>query len=81
MRDTRDRYLPPDHEAFKAARPPRGRIIIIAPTRAACETIELAFTLNIPTYLETNHGAKLRELAPARRSPSGRSPRRSSAKS
>ncbi len=63
MRDTRDRYLPPDHEAFKAARPPRGRIIIIAPTRAACETIELAFTLNIPTYLETNHGAKLRELA------------------
>ena len=62
MRDTRDRYLP-DPEAFKAARPPKGRIIIIAPTRAACETIELAFTLNIETYLEKHHGAKLRELA------------------
>ena len=62
MRDTRDRYLP-DPEAFRAARPQRGRIIIIAPTRAACETIELAFTLNIPTYLETHHGPRLRELA------------------
>ncbi|MCC7054893.1 MAG: DEAD/DEAH box helicase [Gemmatimonadaceae bacterium] len=63
MRDTRDRYLPPDPDAFKAARPERGRIIVIAPTRAACETIELAFTLNIPTYLEQHHGARLRELA------------------
>ncbi len=63
MRDIRDRYLPPDPAAFKAARPPKGRIIIIAPTRAACETIELAFTLNIQTYLEKNHGARLRELA------------------
>jgi ATP-dependent helicase HrpA len=63
MRDTRDRYLPPDPDAFKAARPARGRVIIIAPTRAACETIELAFTLNIPTYLETHHGTRLRELA------------------
>ncbi len=62
MRDTRDRYLP-DPEAFRAARPSQGRIIIIAPTRAACETIELAFTLNIPTYLEKHHGARLRELA------------------
>jgi hypothetical protein len=29
----------------------RGRIIIIAPTRAACETIELAFGLDIETVL------------------------------
>ncbi len=63
MRDIRDRYLPTDPDAFKAARPARGRIIVIAPTRAACETIELAFTLNIETYLEKNHGARLRELA------------------
>ncbi len=63
MRDTRDRYLPTDHDAFQAARPQRGRVIIIAPTRAACETIELAFTLNIETYLEKHHGARLRELA------------------
>ena len=63
MRDIRDRYLPPDHDAFVAARPARGRVIIIAPTRAACETIELAFTLNLQTYLETNHGTRLRELA------------------
>jgi ATP-dependent helicase HrpA len=63
MRDTRDRYLPPDPDAFRAARPATGRIIVIAPTRAACETIELAFTLHINTYLETHHGARLRELA------------------
>ena len=63
MRDIRDRYLPPDPEAFRAARPKRGRIIIIAPTRAACETIELAFTLNLQTYLEIHYGARVRELA------------------
>jgi ATP-dependent helicase HrpA len=62
MRDTRDRYLP-DPDAFRAARPKTGRIIIIAPTRAACETIELAFTLNLQTYLERHHGARLRDLA------------------
>src|SRR5439155_17784617 len=33
-----DRYLPPDHAAFVAAEPPTGRLIVIAPTRAACET-------------------------------------------
>ncbi len=63
MRDIRDRYLPPDPDAFREARPARGRVIIIAPTRAACETIELAFTLNLQTYLETHHGTRLRELA------------------
>lgn len=63
MRDIRDQYLPPDPEAFRAARPKRGRIIIIAPTRAACETIELAFTLNLQTYLEIHHGERLRALA------------------
>jgi ATP-dependent helicase HrpA len=63
MRDTQDRYLPPDPQAFRAARPARGRIIVIAPTRAACETIELAFSLHIDTYLEQHHGARLRELA------------------
>ena len=40
-----------------------GRIIVIAPTRAACETIELAFTLDIATVLWTNHGDRLRTLA------------------
>jgi ATP-dependent helicase HrpA len=63
MRSTRDRYLPPDHDAFLAARGQRGRLIVIAPTRAACETIELAFGLNIQTYLETHFGDRLRELA------------------
>lgn len=63
MRDVRDRYLPPDQAAFLAAEPPTGRIIIIAPTRAACETIELAFTVRIDTFLERTHGARLRELA------------------
>jgi hypothetical protein len=42
VRQPTDRYLPPDHDAFVAAEPPTGRVIVIAPTRAACETIELA---------------------------------------
>ena len=40
-----------------------GRIIVIAPTRAACETIELGFTLDIATVLWTTHGERLRNLA------------------
>lgn len=41
----------------------RGRIIVIAPTRAACETIELAFTLDIETVLWRSRGAELQRLA------------------
>ncbi len=40
-----------------------GRIIVIAPTRAACETIELGFTLDIETVLWKSHGPRLRALA------------------
>jgi len=65
IRTVQDKYLPPDHEAFVAAEPPTGRIIVIAPTRAACETIELALGLHIPTLLEKQHGAEIRELAAA----------------
>jgi ATP-dependent helicase HrpA len=65
MREIRDHYLPPDHDAFIAAEPPTGRIIVIAPTRAACETIELAMGLHIETLLEREHGAEIRELAAA----------------
>ena len=60
-----DRYLPPDHEAFVAAEPPTGRIIVIAPTRAACETIELALGLHIATVLEKQHGEEITGLAAA----------------
>ena len=67
MRDVRDQYLPPDHDAFVGAEPPMGRVIVIAPTRAACETIELAVGLHIETYLEKHFGARVRELARARR--------------
>ena len=63
MRSVRDRYLPPDHEAFVAAEPPTGRVIVIAPTRAACETIELALALHIDTVLEQQHGQQIRDLA------------------
>ena len=63
MRQVRDQYLPPDHDAFVAAEPPTGRVIVIAPTRAACETIEIGLQLDIETYLEKHHGARLRELA------------------
>ena len=62
-RTVHDHWLPPDREAFVQAEPPTGRVIVIAPTRAACETIELALGLHIETYLEKHHGAKVRELA------------------
>ncbi len=61
-RRVQDRYIP-DHEQFVAAEPPSGRIIVIAPTRAACETIELALGLHIETFLEQHHGTRVRELA------------------
>lgn len=63
LRPTQDRSLPPDREAFIANEPPTGRIIIIAPTRAACETIEIGVTLQLETYLERMHGDRVRELA------------------
>ena len=54
-----------DPEAYRHAVHPRGRIIVIAPTRAACETIELALGLNIRTLLEEQHGEEIRALAAA----------------
>ena len=63
MHPTRDHFLPPDPEAFLAAEPATGRVIVIAPTRAACETIELAMGLHIDTLLEREHGEDLRRLA------------------
>src|SRR5918911_1757907 len=63
-RNVQDRYIP-DHEQFVAAEPPTGRIIVIAPTRAACETIELALGLHLETFLEREHGDEVRELAAA----------------
>lgn len=65
QRTVTDRYLPPDRAAFVAAEPPTGRLIVIAPTRAACETIELALGLHIPTVLEKQHGQEIRQLAAA----------------
>ena len=65
QRTVTDRYLPLDREAFVAAEPPTGRLIVIAPTRAACETIELALGLRIPTVLEKQHGSEIRALAAA----------------
>ena len=59
----RDHYLPPDKDAFRRAEPPTGRLIVIAPTRAACETIEMAMQLDIPTVLETEHGSEIRSYA------------------
>jgi ATP-dependent helicase HrpA len=62
VRTVRDPYLP-DHDSFVQAEPPTGRVIVIAPTRAACETIELAVQLHIETFLEKNYGERVRELA------------------
>jgi ATP-dependent helicase HrpA len=58
-----DPYLPADQQAFHAARPSRGRVVVIAPTRAACETIEIAVGLRLETVLEAEHGAEVRDLA------------------
>ena len=63
MRPSRDHFLPPDPTAFLAAEPATGRIIVIAPTRAACETIELAMALDIDTLLAREHGDDIRRLA------------------
>ena len=66
MHPSRNHFLPPDPDAFKQARPSHGRVIVIAPTRAACETIELALHLtDVDTVLEREHGAELREWAAA----------------
>jgi ATP-dependent RNA helicase HrpA len=62
IRHVNDRTIP-EHEPFVRSEPPTGRVIVIAPTRAACETIELAVGLEIETYLEKHHGARVRELA------------------
>jgi hypothetical protein len=59
----RDHYLPPDPDAYRRAEPATGRVVVIAPTRAACETIELACQLNLETVLEREHGHEIRELA------------------
>jgi hypothetical protein len=59
----RDHFLPPDRDAFRQAVPPTGRVIVIAPTRAACETIELALGLHLETVLEREHGDEVRALA------------------
>ncbi len=63
MHPHRDHLLPPDRQAFLAAEPPTGRVIVIAPTRAACETIELALGLQLDTLLEREHGDDIRRLA------------------
>ncbi|MCY1015017.1 DEAD/DEAH box helicase [Pyxidicoccus sp. MSG2] len=63
MRTPTDHFLPPESQA--AAAPRRGRVIVIAPTRAACEAIELALGLRLETWLERHHGAHVRELARA----------------
>ncbi|MES2304768.1 MAG: helicase-related protein [Gemmatimonadota bacterium] len=59
MKITRDHLLPPDPEAYRRAEHPRGRVIVIAPTRAACETIELALATHIDTVLQREHGEEL----------------------
>ena len=66
IRAVRDPSLP-DHASWIQSEPPTGRVIVIAPTRAACETIELAVQLHLETYLEKHHGTRVRDLARAGR--------------
>ncbi len=63
MHPSRDHHLPPDPEAYRHAPHPKGRIVVIAPTRAACETIELALGIQVDTVLEREHGDELRQWA------------------
>jgi ATP-dependent helicase HrpA len=65
MHPSRDHHLPPDPIAYKRALHPRGRVIVIAPTRAACETIELALGTEVETVLQREHGRELVEWAEA----------------
>ncbi len=65
MHPARDHSLPPDPAAYRAARHPRGRVIVIAPTRAACETIELA--LGRPGRHRAGAGARRRPCTPGPR--------------
>jgi ATP-dependent helicase HrpA len=45
-------------------RPPEGRLVVIAPTRASCETIEIGVQLtDVETILEREHGGEIRELS------------------
>jgi hypothetical protein len=45
-------------------RPAEGRVVVIAPTRAACETIELGVQLTgVTTIMQREHGAEIAELA------------------
>jgi ATP-dependent RNA helicase HrpA len=62
MHPARDHHLPPDPDAYRHAPHRKGRIIVIAPTRAACETIELALGLHLDTLLEREHGDEIRAL-------------------
>ncbi|MGE5733320.1 MAG: DEAD/DEAH box helicase [Gemmatimonas sp.] len=66
IRSVHDPYIP-EHDPFVQSEPPTGRVIVIAPTRAACETIELAVQLHIETFLERHYGGRVRELAASRR--------------
>src|ERR1022692_1436397 len=61
MLPARDHLLPPDIDAYRHALHPRGRVIVIAPTRAACETIELALHTHVDTLLEREHGSTVRQ--------------------
>jgi len=63
VKPLRDHALPPDLDAYRRAAHPRGRVIVIAPTRAACETIELALHARVDTLLEREHGEELRRWA------------------
>src|SRR3954465_5122704 len=63
MHPSRDHHLPPDPDAYRHAPHAKGRIIVIAPTRAACETIELALGPHPDTLLEREHVDEIRALA------------------
>jgi ATP-dependent helicase HrpA len=65
MHPSRDHHLPIDPAAYRNAEHPRGRVIVIAPTRAACETIELALGAEVDTLLNRKHGPMLWEWAAA----------------
>ena len=62
MHPSRDHHLPPDPDAYRLAPHPKGRVIVIAATGGACETIELALGLRLETLLEREHGGEIRSL-------------------
>src|SRR5256885_6888413 len=63
VRVSRDHFLPLDPQAFLAAEHSTGRVVVCAPTRAACASVELVLGLDIDPAPEREHGRDFLRLS------------------